>query len=180
MPHGITIIGLGPGDSRHWTQAAATLLSQADEVYLRTTHHPGLADISAPTHNFDNLFTEDSNCDHACNQIAAKIVQLGQRGDQGVIYAVPGNPSTDEPTVPHIRALANSQQLPVTIFPGLSILDTVRATLNLDGAPHLQIVEARDVAQLHHPPLAPDHPALIMRVYSSGLAAKIKQYAGKD
>ena len=56
MPSGITIIGLGPGDSQDWTRAADTLFQQADEVYVRTTHHPSVADIPAKIHSFDEMY----------------------------------------------------------------------------------------------------------------------------
>ncbi|MBN1994273.1 MAG: nucleoside triphosphate pyrophosphohydrolase [Anaerolineae bacterium] len=171
MPAGIIIVGLGPGDSQHWTQAAATILHQADKIYLRTSHHPSLANITAQTHSFDDLFGE-KDFDQTLNQIAAEIVRQGQR-DGAVVYAVPGHPEIDEPSVPHILALAKTKQIPVTVVPGLSLLDAARAVLKLPG--RLQIVEAAEVARLHHPPLAPDHPALIMRLHRPSLAVKVKQ-----
>ncbi|MCA9982571.1 MAG: hypothetical protein KDD89_17170, partial [Anaerolineales bacterium] len=44
MSPGITIIGLGPGDSQLWTEAAAQYLRYAIEVHVYTSH-PSLPDI---------------------------------------------------------------------------------------------------------------------------------------
>jgi tetrapyrrole methylase family protein/MazG family protein len=174
MPVGITIVGLGPGDSQHWTQAALTVLNQAREVYLRIANHPDLVNIPAQIQNFDYLFKQDSNFYQVYDQIATEIVRLGQR-DEGVVYAVPGHPPVDDPTVPRIRALAKTKQIPVRIIPGLSLLEVTRAALKLDGCHHLQIVEAGEVARLHHPPLAPDYPALVIHLHQQHLAKKVKR-----
>ena len=174
MPPGITIVGLGPGDSQHWTQAALTTLNQAREVYLRTVYHLDLTNIPAQTHSFDDLFKRGSDFEQVYDQIATEVVRLGQR-NEGVVYAVPGHPPVDEPTVPRIRTLAETSQIPVTIIPGLSLLEVTRAVLNLDGCHHLQIIEATEIARLHHPPLAPDHPALITHLDHQHLAMKVKR-----
>ena len=147
MPPGITIVGLGPGDRQHWTQAALAALNQAREVYLRTAYHPDLTNIPVPTHSFDDLSKQNSAFNQVYDQIATEIVQLGQR-NEGVVYAVPGHPPVDEPTVPRIRYLAKTSQIPVTIIPGLSLLEVTRAALNLDGCHHLQIIEATEIARL--------------------------------
>ena len=174
MPAGITIIGLGPGRRQFWTQAALTALNQAEEVYLRTARHPGVADIFTPIHDFDEVFDQADDGEESYRQIAIKLVQLGQRA-QGVFYAVPGHPLVDEPTTTPIRALAQSYHLPVAIIPGLSLVETAQALLGLDSSAQLQIVAAPRVASLHHPPLAPDRPALITHLHQSQLAARVQQ-----
>lgn len=174
MPKGITIVGLGPGDHQHWTQAAATTLYQAKEIYLRTDQHPSLANIPAQLHNFDTIFGQISDFSRACDQLATEIVRLGLR-DNGVVYAVPGHPAVDEPTTPRIRALADTHQIPLTIIPGLSLLEATRTILNLEKCHHLQFVEAMEIAELYHPPLAPDRPALIGHLYHQALATQVKR-----
>jgi tetrapyrrole methylase family protein/MazG family protein len=174
MPAGITIIGLGSGNSQYWTQAVSTMLSQTTEVFLRTAHHPSVVEISAKTHNFDDWLKQGKDTNQVYEQISAEIVRLGQR-DTGVVYAVPGHPTVDEPTVPRIRELAQTHQLPVIIMPGLSLIETARTALNLDGSQHLQIVEATEVARLHHPPLAPDRPALIVHLHQQNLVREVKR-----
>jgi tetrapyrrole methylase family protein/MazG family protein len=178
MPPGITIVGLGPGDSQYWTRAAYALLNQADEVYLRTTRHPSLAEISAKIYAFDEASSPVAD---VVQQVAAVVIRLAQR-EGGVIYAVPGNPSEDA-AFPLIRATAEAKQLSLTIIPGLSLVEAAATALNLESFQKLQLAAAAEVVRLHHPPLAPDQPALVTGLSSQKLAAQVKQvllnaYAG--
>jgi tetrapyrrole methylase family protein/MazG family protein len=156
MPAGITIVGLGPGDSHHWTLAAQRALLQANEVYVRSAQHPAIPAISTPVYTLDQKYLRAA-------EIAHEIVQLGHR-DQGVLYAVPGNPVVDDASVPLIRTLAAEDRLPVSIIPGLSILDAVFTALKLESLQGIQIIEADQLAGWYHPPLEPDRPVVITRV----------------
>src|SRR5512137_110782 len=92
-PTPITIVGLGPGDAQQITREAWSALLMADEVYLRTEHHPtvsGLPDQLA-LHSFDHVYEQALSFDEVYDTIAAQVVQLGRR-PQGVVYAVPGHP----------------------------------------------------------------------------------------
>ncbi|MBI1882165.1 MAG: hypothetical protein HYR94_28665 [Chloroflexi bacterium] len=130
MPTGITIVGLGPGDSQHWTRTAEALLRQADEVHVRKTRHLSAGDIPAKIYSFDEVYQAAAQVEQALQQIAADVVRLGQR-DSGVIYAVPGHPLEDA-TVSLIRALAKPKQLAVTIIPGLGLAEAAVMALNLE------------------------------------------------
>lgn len=169
MPHGITIVGLGPGDSQHWTRSAEMVLQQAAEVYVRTTYHPSVADIPANIYAFDEI----NRSAEGTQQIAGQVVRLGQRAE-GVIYAVPGHPREDA-TVPLILSLAEMQSIPVKIVPGLSLLEAALSALELNTYHKLQLVAAVEMAGLYHPPIAPDQPALALGLSSQSLAAQVKQ-----
>lgn len=173
MPPAIIIVGLGPGSSQHWTQAAAAQLNQASKVYLRTARHPGAAEIRAPRYDFERIVEQANDPAQAYEQIAAEVIRLGRR-DQGVVYAVPGHPALDEPTVPLIRSQAAAAGLPVTIVPGLSLLEAALVALRLNSGDRLQLAGAADVAGMYHPPLAPDRPALITQVYGPDMLSKLK------
>lgn len=173
MPPGITLVGLGPGHSQDWTRAADTLFQQAAEVYVRTTRHPSVADIPAKIHSFDEVYQSAGDTQQAQQQVAIAVVRLGQR-EAGVIYAVPGHPIEDA-TVPLIRALAETQQIPLTIIPGLSLFEATLTTLKLETLHNLQIAVAAEVARLYHPLLAPDQLALVTGLSSQNLAAQVKQ-----
>ena len=93
----ITIVGLGPGDAQQITREAWSVLVMADEVYLRTEHHPtvkGLPDHLS-LHSFDHVYDQAQSFDEVYDNIAAQVIQLGQR-PQGVVYAVPGHPLVGE------------------------------------------------------------------------------------
>jgi tetrapyrrole methylase family protein/MazG family protein len=175
MPLGITIVGLGPGDSQHWTRATHVLLNGADEVYLRTNRHPSVADLRAKIYSFDLIYRQASDRNQAHQQVAAEVVRLGQR-EVGVIYAVPGHPTLDEATTPLIQALAETQRVPVTIVPGLSLLAATLMALKLDSPSlNLQITTATQLALLHHPPLGPDQSALVTGLLDQTLATQVKR-----
>jgi tetrapyrrole methylase family protein/MazG family protein len=174
MPAGITLIGLGPGDSQQWTQAVAHVLGQAGEVYLRTGRHLSAADIAAQVRTFDAWYDQKDNFEQVNQQVAAKIVQLGQR-DEGVVYAVPGHPDIGEATVPLIRALAKTQQLEVVTLPGLSFIEPTLTALNLAGLHNLQIADAVQIAASYHPALEQDRAALIANLHSQAVALGVKQ-----
>jgi tetrapyrrole methylase family protein/MazG family protein len=164
----ITIIGLGPDDCQHWTQAAARALQQANKVYLRTVHHPSVADISAPTVSFDHLSSQ------APAAIAGEVLRLAQERPE-LVYAAPGHPTCDDASVPLILAEAARLKLPIQLIPGLSYADAALAALRLSASPSLQLVEATSLAARYHPPLEPDRPALVLHLHSAELALRIKR-----
>jgi tetrapyrrole methylase family protein/MazG family protein len=182
MSPGITIVGLGLAGSQHWTPQARQLIYEVDEIYLRTHWQPDAADIPIPAHSFDEWYEQKVDFASAPNKIAAEIVRLGQR-EQGVIYAVPGNPRLGEATVPRIWALAQAAALPVTIIPAPSGLEPALTALNLVGCHNLQIVDALEVAGLYHPPLEPGRAVLIFNLHGQAMLHQLQQtllnaYAG--
>lgn len=174
MPPAIIIVGLGPGSSQHCTQAAADCLSRAVEVYTRAKNHPGLAGIQDRVRQLDSLYEQADDPARAHRQAAVDLVRLGQRV-QGVVYATPGNPRLDEPALPFVLELAASHGLSVSVIPGISLLETILPLLGLSPGEPLQLVTAGAVAGLHHPPLAPDQPAIISQLYGPELAGRVKK-----
>jgi tetrapyrrole methylase family protein/MazG family protein len=171
----ITIVGLGPGEPIHLTRQAWDVLSQADEVYLRTRRHPTIAGLPAhlALHSFDYVYETLDNFADVYDTIAAQIVDLGRRSE-GVLYAVPGHPLVGESSVLHILAHARQERLAVRIVEGLSFVEPVLSLLGIDGLAGLQLADATDLAAAHHPPLDPDRPALIGQLYGLRLASEVK------
>lgn len=173
MPNGITIVGLGPGPSDLWTQAASAALKQATVLYLRTTQHPAVIDLPRPFRHFDHLFERIEEIETVYAHIAAELVAAGQV--ERVIYAVPGHPALDDPTLPYLRSQAQAQGVPLRLIPGLSLVEAARAALQLEGDQPLQIVQATAVAARYHPPLEADQPALINQLYPTLQVTRVKQ-----
>jgi len=175
MPQGITIVGLGPGHPELLTLEAERVLRQAEEVYIRTRHHPTVASLrlGPSVHFFDRLYEESETFAEVYEEIARQIVELGRR-PKGVIYAVPGHPLVGEESVQRILALARQEGLGVRIVEGLSFVEPVLTCLGLDALDGLQIVDATELARLHHPCLNPDLPALIGQLYDRPLASDVK------
>ncbi len=171
----ITILGLGPGDPAHLTRQAWHVLSEADEVYLRTRRHPTAAGL--PTHlslhSCDDLYETADDFAAVYEAIAQRIVALGRR-PEGVLYAVPGHPLVGESSVQRILIRAREEDLAVRIVEGLSFVEPVLSVLGIDGLAGLQLADATDLAAAHHPPLDPDRPALIGQLYGRQLASEVK------
>src|SRR5258708_30834752 len=107
----ITIIGLGPGDPELLTRRAWRILGESKEVYLRTARHPGVEALPPATyHNFDDWYDRASDFESLYQNIAEKIVELGQRAE-GVVYAVPCHPLGGATTVTRILSLSKHRRM---------------------------------------------------------------------
>jgi len=171
----ITIVGLGPGDISLLTTEATEILGTAREVYLRTRRHPVV--LSLPPHltlhSFDHLYETEDEFSAVYEEIARRIVTLGQR-QEGVIYAVPGHPLVGEESVRCILLLAEDEGLEVRMVTGLSFIEVALEALRIDPLDGLQIVDATILAHRLHPNLDPDLPALIGQLYNRRVAAEVK------
>ncbi|MFP4393655.1 MAG: nucleoside triphosphate pyrophosphohydrolase [Anaerolineales bacterium] len=171
----LTIIGLGPGSPKDLTREAWEVLSQLDEVWLRTTHHPVVRSLPAglDVRSFDHLYEAAETFEDVYVQITAQILSLAARA-QGVTYAVPGHPLMGESTVTRILSATMDRDLPIRIVAGLSFLEPSLTALAYDALDGLQIIDALEMLALHHPPLNSDFPALIGQVYSRAIASELK------
>lgn len=168
----IVVVGLGPGSPAHLTREAWEVLEAADEVYLRTRKHPTVS-VLPKYHSFDHLYEQADTFDQVYEAIVARLLELGGR-PQGVVYAVPGHPLVGEATVCRLLDAAREAGLDVRIVAGLSFIEPVLTALQVDALAGLQVVDAIELAALHHPPLNPDVPALVGQLYSQPLAADLK------
>lgn len=175
MAKGITIIGLGPGDPGLLTQRAADALGDAEEIYLRTSHLPGLADYPLPDeiHSFDQLYETMDSAPEVYEAIVATILEKARR-PQGVVYAVPGDPSVGEATVSALRHAAAEMGLGCVVHPGLSFLEPTLNLLQIDALDGLMIADALEIAASFHPGFPPDLPVLIGQLHSQLLASDLK------
>ncbi len=174
MP-GITLLGLGPGNPAQLTCEASEILSQADEIWLRTQQHPTVQGLpaSVKVHSFDDLYAQENDFEQVYVAIVEKVLELGRRPD-GVIYAVPGHPFVAEATGPKIARLARDEGLSLRVVEGISFLEPTFSALGLDPIPRISIYDAIELSSLHTPTFPPDTPALVAQIYSSSMAAEVK------
>ena len=172
---GITILGLGPGNPFHLTREAWEIISQADELWLRTRQHPTIAAFPETLHleSFDELYEISNSFETVYANIVEKIIQLGVR-KQGVIYAVPGDPFIAETTGPEIARQARIKGIELRIVNGISFMEPAFSALGLDPFPQITLVDALELGQRKVPPFPADKPVLIAQIYSRLVAAEVK------
>lgn len=173
-PGPITILGLGPGDPRHLTVAAHAALAAAAEVHVRTARFQGVAAIpsTATVIACDDLYAAHDAFADVYAAIAARVVDAAARGP--VVYAVPGDPAVGETTVALVRTLAAARGIEVDVLPGVAFVGPTLAALGWDALDGLQLADATELGQRHHPSIDPDRPALVAQVYSRMVASDVK------
>jgi tetrapyrrole methylase family protein/MazG family protein len=172
---GITVLGLGPGDSAQLTREAWEMIENSREIYLRTSQHPVVADLPTGLNqiSFDELYDSADNVEQVYSKIIKKIVEMGQR-PEGVLYAVPGNPYVAETTAPEIIRLARQKGIAVRIVQGLSFIEPSLAALGVDLLPMTTITDALEMLSQHHPLFPVSSPALIAQIHSKLVASEVK------
>jgi tetrapyrrole methylase family protein/MazG family protein len=172
---GITLLGLGPGDSNLLTRQAWQVLESASEIYLRTRQHPTVAGFPSSLHvySFDELYENGESFEGVYAQIVDRVLELGCR-PEGVIYAVPGHPFVAEATGPEIARRASERGIPWQVVEGLSFVEPLCTALGLDPFPHTALIDALELGSAHIPPFPPDMPAIIAQIYSPMVASEVK------
>jgi tetrapyrrole methylase family protein/MazG family protein len=171
----ITVLGLGPGAPEHLTLEAWRILEEADELWLRTRHHPVVAGFpqALKVRAFDEVYEQADSFEDVYGTIVERILTLGARA-QGVVYGVPGHPLVGESTVTRLLQAVDEDAVTVRVVGGLSFVEPTLTALALDALDGLQVFDALDLVSLNHPPLNPDVPALIGQVYNRQVASELK------
>ena len=174
MP-GITILGLGPGNPAQLTREAWDLLTNAEEIWLRTRQHPIVAALPSTLklNSFDYLYENGESFEQVYDAIVENVLELGRR-PQGVIYAVPGHPFVAESSAPRIVRLAQEEGLATVIVEGLSFLEPTFSALGLDPYPRMTLFDAMELSMAHVPAFPPDVPVLVAQIYSRLVASEVK------
>lgn len=171
----ITIVGLGPGDAKQLTREAWDVLEATSELWLRTDRHPTVSGL--PEHldvrSFDSLYDQAESFADVYGGIVRQLVDLGRR-PEGIVYGVPGHPMVGEATVKAILYQSRDEGLDVRIVEGLSFVEPTLTALGVDALEGLQIVDAVEVADSHHPPLNPNLPAFVGQLHSRSVASAVK------
>ncbi|HEY3810632.1 MAG TPA: nucleoside triphosphate pyrophosphohydrolase [Acidimicrobiales bacterium] len=123
----VVVVGLGPGDPRLVSLAAAEAITSVETRFVRTTRHPS-APLVEPAIAFDHLYQQAASIDEVypaiVEQLVAAAVDCGE-----VLYAVPGSPLVAERSVELLRG---DPRVAVDVVPSLSFLDLAWARLGID------------------------------------------------
>jgi tetrapyrrole methylase family protein / MazG family protein len=183
MTGGITIVGLGPGDSSLRTVGAQKVLKSATKVILRTRIHPGIDDLREDPRvlSCDDLYERLPNFQLVYEEIATRVLEAATEGD--VVFAVPGHPLFADLSVQTIVSRGTSLGVEVKILDAVSALDAIASTLQLDPfASELQLLDAESLDGIWETePFAggnlaidPTRPCLVTQVHSSRIASHAK------
>src|SRR6266516_2211971 len=183
----ITILGLGPGRWEELTLQARALLERAASdkktVFFRTLIHPIIEPLKYEIPNlsitsFDSFYDGATNWDTLYQRIAHEICTQAEQ-HSSVLYAVPGHPLIGEASVQLILQQARERGLSISIVAGLSFLEPVCATLELDPFTSvMQIIDATVLAALRSEEIAgkiiPTIPLLVAHIYHRRQASAVK------
>jgi tetrapyrrole methylase family protein / MazG family protein len=170
----LTIIGLGPGSIEDLSLKAWRKLESAEHVYLRTERHPCVPDLpKKPRYeSFDHLYESHEKFEDVYAAIVAHLLEAAKADE--IIYAVPGDPLVGESTTKQLIPAAKEQGITLEIVNGISFIEPMLRTLGIDAFDGLQILDAMEIAVMHHPPINPEYPVLIGQVYSRQVANDLK------
>lgn len=123
----ITVVGLGPGDSRYLSSAAIAAIEATPHRYLRTGVHPSATAVEGAI-TFDHHYESADDFAGVYRAIHADLHAAALEHGE-IVYAVPGSPLVLEATV---AALMADEDLDLEIVPAMSFLDLAYARLGID------------------------------------------------
>ncbi|MGQ9557884.1 MAG: nucleoside triphosphate pyrophosphohydrolase [Desulfurispora sp.] len=170
----LIIAGLGPGSLDLLPPRVLALLQESRHVYLRTAVHPVVADLERMGirfQTFDHLYQQADNFEEIYREIAQTLRQRLAAGQQPLVYAVPGHPLVAERSVQLL--LEQVDRAAVEIVPAMSFLDALYATLRLDPAQGLGVLDGLRLAEQS---LDPAQGVVITQIYSRLVAGDVKLF----
>ena len=169
----ITVVGLGPGNFGLLTMETWEKISTADYLCLRTSKHPTvevLKDKGLKFRSYDKYYeTKDSFAEvyQAIVEDCLKKVKSGK----DIVYAVPGSPLVAEKTVTLLQDLAKTENIALTILPGMSFMEVLYVKLGVDPINGLMIIDSGDI---HSLPLDLKQALVVTQVYNRQIASEAK------
>jgi len=162
----VRVVGLGPGDARHVTAAAADALRTAAVARLRTRVHPAAADFDVES--YDEWYESAESFEQLYERIVEDLVALATSSPtREVVYAVPGSPVVAERTVELLR---ERDEVETICEPAVSVIDVACAALGVDPmAQGVRVLDALDSSE----PFRGPGPLLILQTYAPEVLATV-------
>ncbi|MEN9822698.1 MAG: hypothetical protein RLZ04_1124 [Actinomycetota bacterium] len=169
----ITVVGLGPGGSRHVTGEVLDAIADHEHRYLRTARHPS-ADLVPGASAFDEVYEAADTFDDVYTEITERLVAAAT--DHGrILYAVPGSPLVLERTV---RLLRSDTRVECDVLPAMSFLDVAWARLGIDPVEHrVTLVDGHEFAAAA---VGLSGPLLIAHTHANWVMSDIKLAVDSD
>ncbi|MFD1427952.1 bifunctional methyltransferase/pyrophosphohydrolase YabN [Kroppenstedtia sanguinis] len=168
----ITVVGLGPGDEEGLSLGVFRLLSQAEDLWLRTGRHPvvsWLKNEGISYRTFDSVYEQQTDFPSVYREIADQLFARAQEGN--VVYAVPGHPMVAEKTVEILRLEEEQHGVSVEVKGGASFLDAAFTCVGVDPVEGFLLLDgtALEASAIH-----PRVHQLITQVYDRRVASEVK------
>ncbi|MDO8587600.1 MAG: SAM-dependent methyltransferase [Armatimonadota bacterium] len=168
----IRVIGLGPAGLGGMSLSAMQALQESRKVFVRTKHHPAVAEISdrgIVFESFDRLYELAEDFEELYREMAERV--LAEASEGGVVYAVPGHPLVGERSVELLLENAGRVGARVEIVCSPSFIEATLEALRIGLDRGLKILDALQIEALM-PSL--DTPNLIYQVYDRDTASRVK------
>lgn len=168
----ITVIGLGFGDEEGLPLGVYRLLTQAEDLWLRTDRHPvvpWLEEEGVSYRTFDSVYEQQADFPSVYREIADRLFHRALKGN--VVYGVPGHPMVAEKTVEILRSEGAEKGIQVEVKGGSSFLDAVFTCVGVDPVEGFLLLDgtALDAGSLN-----PRVHQLITQVYDRMVASEVK------
>jgi tetrapyrrole methylase family protein/MazG family protein len=141
----ILIVGLGQGVRGNLTIEARQILEKSNQVFIRSKEDPAINLIPdyVTVKSFDEEY-KSAKGRQVYKRIAEDIINFYKTTGEAV-YCVPGHPFVGETSVNLICNLAKENGIAVRIIPGISFIDAVAQSLNVDPLDGMEILTSEEL-----------------------------------
>jgi len=168
----IIIVGLGPGRPGYLTREAKRCLAGGRPLFFRTMKHPVARRYAfvEGIYSFEHLYEEGEDFEQVYRAIVKRLVRAASLCGT-VYYAVPGHPDVGEAAVAGLRRIAPRLGIELKIVPGISFLEPLLSSLQVDPLDGVKISDAYSLDLIKEP--SRSH-LIIAQVHSRMLASQVK------
>lgn len=168
----IIVVGLGSGDISSISLKAYELLTQSDNVYLRTEKHPVVSELvkrGMKYKSFDYIYDKAENFESCYKEIIEILIENAQENQ--VIFAVPGHPCVAEKTVEKLWSESELKNIDIEVVSSTSFLDDTFVYLKFDPSKGFTLVDALDFDEKS---LGLNTNLVFTQVYDKMIASNLK------
>ncbi len=143
------------------------LLASAQQVVLRTRHHPTVAELDPAGRwsDCDDIYATGASFDEVYASVVDRLFEASR--SSAVVYAVPGHPLVAERTVSMLIERGAAEGVIVRIHPAVSFVDAAAVALGVDQA-GVQICDAFDLR------IDAQRPAIVGQVFDRDATTALK------
>lgn len=171
----LTVVGLGTGDHTQLTLGIWQVLQDADQLYVRTEHHPVieyLRDHQIRYTPFDSIYEKHDDFPSVYKEIAERLIEQAQQAPEAeIVYAVPGHPMVAESTVSLLKEQCPKAGVELRILGGESFIDQAFVRFGFDPIDGFQLLDSSEV---NASTLSPRLHTIIGQVYDTFTASDVK------